>query len=54
MKQIIIVVAALTAGAGATLLFFSRSVAGRKRKPCMTFAELYEDNNCDEIGGLFD
>ena len=54
MKQMIIAVAALTAGAGAALLLLSRSFTGRTRKPCMTFAELYEDNICDEIGGLFD
>ena len=54
MKQIIIAVAAITAGAGAVMLFFFRSVASRKRKSCMTFAELYEDNLCYGIGGLFD
>lgn len=54
MKQMIIAVAALTAGAGAAILFLSRSVASKKRKPCMTFEELYEDNLCGSIGGLFD
>lgn len=54
MKQMIIAVAALTAVAGAALLLLSRSFCRRMRKPCMTFAELYEDNICDKIGGLFD
>lgn len=54
MKQIIIAVVALMAGAGAALLLLSRSFTGRTRKPCMTFTELYEDNSCGEIGGLFD
>lgn len=54
MKQMIIAVAAITAGAGAALLLLSRSFTGRTRKPCMTFAELYEDNIRDSIGGLFD
>ncbi len=53
MKQIIITVAALTAGAGAALLLLSRSSAKRIRKPCMTFAELYADNLCG-VGSLFD
>lgn len=54
MKQIILALAALTAGAGAALLLLSRSSARRTRKSCMTFAELYEDNLCGSIGGLFD
>lgn len=54
MKQIIIAVAALTAGAGAALLLLTRSSCRRTRKPCMTFAELYEDNIRASIGGLFD
>lgn len=54
MKQMIIAVAALTAGAGAVLFLLTRSSCRRARKPCMTFAELYEDNICDEIGSLFD
>ncbi len=54
MKQLIIAVAALTAGAGAALLLLSRSFTGRTRKPCMTFAELYEDNSFGEKGSLFD
>lgn len=54
MKQLIIAVAALTAGAGAALLLLSRSSCRRTCKPCMTFAELYEDNICSGIGGLFD
>lgn len=54
MKQMIIAVAALTAGAGAALLLLSRSFTGRTRKPCMTFAELYEDNSFGEKGSLFD
>lgn len=53
MKQMIIAVA-LTVGTGAAILFLSRSSARRTRKPCMTFAELYEDNLCGSIGVLFD
>lgn len=52
MKQIIIAVAALSAGA--VMIILSRSAARKTRKPCMTFAELYEDNLCYGIGGLFD
>lgn len=51
MKRMII--AAITVGAGAVLLLLSRLSVRRTRKP-MTFAELYEDNRCDEIGSLFD
>lgn len=54
MKRMIITVVALTAGTGAAILFLSRMVAGRKRKPCMTFTELYKDNFCGEVGSLFD
>lgn len=54
MKQMIIAVAVLTAGAGAALLLLSRSVTRRIRKPCMTFEELYEDNICNGSGNLFD
>ena len=54
MKQLIIAVATLTAGAGAALLLLSRSATRRTRKPCMTFAELYEDNLCGEVGSLID
>lgn len=42
-----------TVSVGATFLFLSRLFARRTRKPCMTFAELYNDNICDGIGGLF-
>ncbi len=54
MKQMIIAVAVLTAGAEAAFLFLTRSSFRRTRKPRMTFAELYEDNRCDGMGGLFD
>lgn len=54
MKQIIIAVAALTAGAGSAVFFLSRSSARRIRKPCMLFAELYEDNFFEGIDSLFD
>lgn len=54
MKQMIIAVSALLAGAVATILLLSRSAAGRTRKSGMSFAELYEDNLCVGIGGLFD
>lgn len=50
MKQLIIAVAALTACAGAAILFLSC----RKHKSRMTFAELYEDNLCEDVGSLFD
>ena len=53
MKQMIVTIAALTVGVGAAFLFLSRLFARRTRKPCMTFAELYEDNLCDG-GSLFD
>ncbi len=52
MKQTIITIAVLTVSVGAAILFLSHSSARRTRKPCMTFAELYEDNLCDGIGGL--
>lgn len=52
MKQIIIAVAALSAGA--VMIILSRSAARKTRKPCMTFAELYEDNSFGEKGSLFD
>ena len=51
MKQMIIAVAALSAGA--VMIILLRSATRRARKPCMTFAELYNDNICDGIGGLF-
>lgn len=54
MKQMIIAVAALLAGSGAAILLLSRSAARRTRKSRMSFAELYEDNLCGGIGGLFD
>lgn len=54
MKQVVIMIAALTAGAGAALLFISRSLARRTRKPQMSFRELYEDNICDRLNSLFD
>lgn len=54
MKQTIITIAALAVSVGAAFLLLSRLFARRTRKPCMTFAELYNDNICDGIGGLFD
>lgn len=54
MKQMIIAVAAITAGVGASLLLLSHSSDRKTRKPCMTFAELYEDNSFGEKGSLFD
>ena len=54
MKQMIIAAAALTAGAGAAILFLLRSFRRITRKHCMTFAELYEDNFFDGIDRLFD
>lgn len=54
MKQIIITIAALTAGVGAAFLLLSRSSARTRHNPRMTFKELYEDNLCGEDGNLFD
>lgn len=52
--KMIITITAMAVGAGAAILFLSHSSVRIMRKPCMTFAELYEDNLCGEIGGLFD
>lgn len=51
--KMIMMIAAITAGTGAAVLFLSRSTARRKHRRPMTFRELYEDNLCSD-DGLFD
>lgn len=49
MKKLITITIAV--GTGVVIWRFARSA---KRKSKMSFRELYEDNFCGEMGGLFD
>lgn len=49
MRKLITIIIAV--GMGVAVWCFARS---RKGKSKMSFRELYEDNFCGEMGGLFD
>lgn len=54
MKQMIMMIAAITVGTGAAVLFLSRSTAWKKHRRPITFREFYEDNRYSGSDWLFE